>query len=388
MLRRLLIGSIVLAAALTAGGSASAGGAAATDDARMAVVGGHLFGAGDTVRATQGAVDDAFLAGDRVFAGGGFQQDLFAAGRSVTIAGEVQRNLFAAGGAVDVERVVADDAFVAGGTVVVRETARIAGDAFLAGRTVEVHGTIEGDLWIGGQSVTLTGTVNGDVTVRADTLTLASTARINGSLTYTAGNANLSSAAIVAGGIRAEAPERRADMGPRNRDRDWAAAAGWSLGGVIGLLLLAVVLQWAFPELVLHASDTMADTVLKSFGIGLLALIGLPLIGLLLLFTIIGIPLGLLLWLVLAVLLATATVIAAYGLGLRGRVLLARTLEEPGYGARIGWTLVGLVVLAVISWVPLVGGLIVWLFEVAALGALVHTLWTRFRSPRPVSPAI
>ena len=83
-----------------------------------------------------------------------------------------------------------------------------------------------------------------------------------------------------------------------------------------------------------------------------------------------------------------ATVIAAYGLGLRGRVLFARTLEEPAYGARIAWTLVGLVVLAVISWVPFVGGPVVWLFEVTALGALVHTLWTRFRSPRPVSAAI
>ena len=132
----------------------------------------------------------------------------------------------------------------------------------------------------------------------------------------------------------------------------------------------------------------MGDLALKSFGLGLAACIGLPFIGLILLFTIIGIPLGLLLWLVLAVLLATATVIAAYGLGLRGRVLFARTLEEPAYGARILWTLIGLVVLAALSWLPFVGGLIVWLFEITALGALVLTLWTRFRSPRPVSSAI
>lgn len=388
MFRRLFIGSMaLLAVAIYASPAAFAGGGA--DNTHITVIGGHLFGAGNTVRATQGAVDDAFLAGDRIFAGGSFQQDLFAAGRTVTIAGDVQRNVFAGGATVEIERTVTDDAFVAGGAVVVRESARIAGDAFVAGRTVEMHGAIDGDLRVVGEMVTITGAVNGDVVVRAGTFTLAPTARIGGSLTYTAEDrANVSPAATEAGGIRAQEPERRANVGRRDRDRDWAAVAGWSLGGIIGLLLLAAVLQWAFPELVLQASDTMGDFVLKSFGLGLLTCIGLPFAGLILLFTIIGIPLGLLLWLVLALLLATATVIAAYGLGLRGRVLFARTLEEPPYGARILWTLIGLVVLAVISWIPFVGGLIVWLFEITALGALVLTLWARFRSPRPVSSAI
>jgi hypothetical protein len=387
-MQRLLLGSLVIAVTLAAGAAAQPTGGA-TPDTRVTVIGGHLFGAGNTVRATDGAADDAFLAGSRVFAAGTYQDDLFAAGRAVTVAGEVQRDVFGAGGTVEVERTVGDDAYLAGGTVTVREGARIAGDAFLAGSTVEVFGGIGGDLWVGGSTVTIAGTINGNVTVRADTFTLAPSARINGSLTYTARqSANVSTAAVVTGGIRAEEPERRGDMGERSGERNWAAAAGWSLGGVIGLLLLGAVLQWAFPQMVLQASDTMGDFVLRSFGLGIVAVIGLPLAGLILLFTIIGIPLGLLLWFVLAVLLASATVIAAYGLGLRGRVLFARTLAEPTWGARIGWTLVGLVVLAVLSWVPLVGGLIVWLFEITALGALVMTLWTRFRSPRPVSAAI
>ena len=88
-----------------------------------------------------------------------------------------------------------------------------------------------------------------------------------------------------------------------------------------------------------------------------------------------------------AVMLSLIVLSAAF-LAAFGGVLFARTLEEPAWGARIGWTLVGLVVLAVLSWVPFVGGLIVWLFEITALGALVITLWTRFRSPRPVSAAI
>lgn len=164
--------------------------------------------------------------------------------------------------------------------------------------------------------------------------------------------------------------------------------AGWSIGAVLALMLMAAVLQLTIPEVLNQAADTLSDYWLRSFGIGLAALAVLPLDGLILIVTILGIPLGLLLWLVFTLLGTAGLVVASYWLGLKVRSLFDRSLEEPGYGGRLWWTLIGFIGLGLINWVPWVGSLAVWLIEIAALGALLISAWVRFRTPRPVSAAI
>jgi hypothetical protein len=315
-------------------------------------------------------VDDAFLAGGRITAIGTFQEDLFAAGRDVRVGGPVGDDLFAAGQTVVIEAAVGDDVFATAQRVELREGARIGGDAFLAGRTVEVFGEIGGGLRAGAGTLVITGTVNGDVEVRVDHLVIGPRARINGSLQYR-------------GGTRVREIERQAPP-----EREMAESAGWSLGGIVGLTIMAALLHLVIPGVFNDAADVVGTRPLRAFGWGLISLVGLPIIGVLLMITILGIPLGLLLWLVFAVLMGAATVAGAYWLGLRIRGLFDSTLEDPSYGGRVLWSVVGFVALGVILWVPVLGSLFVCLLWIASLGALVLAIGARFRAPRPVSANI
>lgn len=351
----------------------------------VTVIGGHLFAVGDDVRTTAGAEDDAFLAGGRITAIGTFQQGLFAGGRDVRVGGTVGDDLFAAGQTIVVEGAIADDLFATGQRVELREGARVGGDAFLAGQTIELFGEVGGGAYVGATTLVITGTINGDVQARVDRLVIGPRARINGALEYRANSTDISSTAVIAGGTRV----REAQPAERESFEDEIAeSAGWSIGTIAGLTIMAALLQLVIPGVLNDASDVVSARPLPAFGWGLAALVGLPLLGILLLITILGIPLGLLLWLVFAVLMGAATVSSAYWLGLRIRGLFDSTLEDPEFGGRVLWSVVGLVALAVILWVPILGPLFVWLLWVAALGALVMTIGARFRAPRPVSASI
>jgi hypothetical protein len=190
---------------------------------------------------------------------------------------------------------------------------------------------------------------------------------------------------VIVGGTRVREPERERR---EDRDEDLAERAGWSVGTILGLTIMAALLQLAISGALGDAADFLGARPLRAFGWGLVALFGLPIVGLILVVTILGIPLGLLLWLVLLLLLAAASVAGSYWLGLRVRGLFDSTLEDPGFGGRVAWTLAGYVGLGVISWVPFVGPLFCFLLGIAAIGALFVTVGTRFRSPRPVSAAI
>ena len=169
---------------------------------------------------------------------------------------------------------------------------------------------------------------------------------------------------------------------------DVADRAGWSIGSVIGLTIMAALVQLAVPGLASDASELIGERPLRGFGWGIVAMVGLPFAGLLMVLTVLGIPLGLLLWLVFALLLAAGSVTGAFWLGLRIRALFDSTLEEPMFGGRVGWTLAGFVALAVIEWVPYLGPLFVALLEVTAVGALLIAVWWRVRGPRPVTAGI
>jgi hypothetical protein len=72
---------------------------------------------------------------------------------------------------------------------------------------------------------------------------------------------------------------------------------------LIGFLIMGVVLLWLFPNFMVAGARTITSEPLKSLGLGFAVLVATPIVALILLVTVIGIPIGL-------------SLIAAYGVAL------------------------------------------------------------------------
>jgi hypothetical protein len=327
--------------------------------------------------------DNVYVAGGTIDVFGQLEKDLVAAGGTVSVGRLVKRDVTVAGGAVHLGGVVGEDVraagglvtvgsriggelVAAGGEIVLDRKARVAGRAWLAGRTVIVNGQVGRGLRVAGGTVTLEGQIDGDVNVVAQSVALLPGARITGNLSYASG-----------------APAR-IDPGAQILGRVTREPAGWAPGARragrfvfrvvkivagFGLLATGVVLLLVFPGATRATSRTIASVPWRSLGVGVLLLVANPIVAILLMVTIVGIPLGLL---TIAFYLASLLLGFLVGAIFLGDLLarLARRREPPPAGLRILGLLLALVVLALLGLVPVVGGAIQLVTLLVGLGAL------------------
>ena len=255
--------------------------------------------AGETVR------EDAYLLGGTVDFKGRAEKDVFiAAGDAeipgtiigslnlavgqATVSGRVGGSLRIAGGTVEVTADVTGDLIVAGGRVTIPSRAKIGGDLILAGGQVDVRGEIAGDITGYAGRLMIAGSVNGDVDVNVGSLEVRSTADINGDLTYrSSDDGDVSSGADIGGTVTRPSSnpwdsmlERGGFLGPLLR-------AVWSL--LVGAALILIAPRIA------NALAANAGRPFASAGVGVLTIWLIPVVAIILLVTLIGLPLGALL---------------------------------------------------------------------------------------------
>jgi hypothetical protein len=158
----------------------------------------------------------------------------------------------------------------------------------------------------------------------------------------------------------------------------WIAAAAAGILA-LGALLLAVLVQLAVPGLVVRGAARMSVEVWACVGRGLAWALILPAIGVLLFASLVGIPAAVILIATLVVLWALAFVTSAYAIGLWVRSRRTELAPEPRTWARIGWTLLGIVILLIAWAVPIVGWIFALLALLGGLGAVAGGLWRRIR---------
>ena len=144
----------------------------------------------------------------------------------------------------------------------------------------------------------------------------------------------------------------------------------------VSLLLLGMVLLALAPAAMAASSGVARDEPGPAIGWGLLVAVGLPVVSVLLIFTVVGIPLGLLGLLSLAVVYATGYVTAALALG--------RTMVKEPRSRYLAY-LIGLVILRVVGLIPVVGGLVTFLASAYGVGALAIAGRRAARRPMPTA---
>ncbi len=245
-----------------------------------------------------------------------------------------------------------DRIIVVGSTLVDRE--ETAGDVWVGDGDVTIRGTVTGDVVVVDGDVTIRGTVEGNVVTLAGQATLGRAGRVEGDIIYADKEPVQTPGSQVGGDVE------KFDVG----DAGILGAIAWLIGITVSMFLLGLILLLLAPR----AADAVARTAkakpLASFGVGVLGFFLIPIIAVAALFTVVGIPLGIILLLLIIPLLAISYVTAAFALG-------RRILK----GARILAFLVGLVILGLLSLIPIAGGLIGLLATMFGLGLLLMTLF-------------
>jgi cytoskeletal protein CcmA (bactofilin family) len=341
-----------------------------------------LYVAGGTVE-VNGEVDgDVVAAGGTVTLLGTVTGGILAAGGNVSIRGSVGRSIRAAAGSLIVGGPIGTDAVLAGGSVTIERGSEIGRDLVAAGGGVQVTGTVRRNAWLTGGAITIGGTIEGNVEAHADRVVLLPTARITGTLRYSADQPlEIQSGAQVTGQVtRIGRPSRSWVM------LDPSARLGFRFAGrileALWLLALGLILVAITPR----GLRAVADRVRAQFGlsllIGFILVVVVPVAAILLLITIVGIPLALVLMLLYVTTLYPGQVFVSAWLG---DALGRRLGRGRGMSPYLGVT-VGVIVLVILVGLPLVG----WVFRLLALcagfGALWAAIWrARTRSPQTAS---
>jgi cytoskeletal protein CcmA (bactofilin family) len=267
-----------------------------------------------------------------------------------------------------------DDSVVITGPVTIGP-GQTAGDVVVAHGDVRVaeKGRISGDLVVASGTVRIFGEVNGDVVTIADRALLGPRAHVGGDLSYADKKPVLQSGARVDGDVK------RVDVDKATGGLGVAVGIGLWIAFTVSMLVLGAVLLALFPRAAEVVYDIAQSRTGAAFLWGLLTFIAIPIVGLILLVTVIGLPLGLLLLLLVAPLYAAGYIAAAYGLGQR--------ILGPERGRFLAF-LAGLGILRVLAIVPILGGIVGFLATLFGLGLLVLAVArSRGRPAQPAQPA-
>jgi len=323
---------------------------------------GTYYATGQTVTIDGDVDGDLICAGQTVNVNGAVHGDVICGGQNVTVNGPVDGSVRAAAQTVDINGTVGRNVTALGQTVALGAGARVAGDVGLAAQSATVSGPVDKAVYGAAESVTV-GSIVGSVDVRTNSLTLGNDAHVNGDLTYTSEDSLTVDKTKVTGSVTHHVPPQRERTGkPANPAAVWF---GWWAYWLAAALVTGLVLALLAPRLVGRVTQVMVKRPGASIGWGLLVAIVTPIVALLLMFTVIGIPLALLMLAVWALALVTSGVFAGIAFG---RWLLERA--DWRKGSLVWAAVVGIILSAVVFSIPFLGGLIGLVASWWALGGL------------------
>ncbi|MCP4205405.1 MAG: polymer-forming cytoskeletal protein [bacterium] len=380
-------------------------------------------------------LDDLYVTGETVTVDGKVEGDVIASGREVRMNGEVTGDLMACGQAVVVNGRVGDDIRMAGMALQLGPTASVGDDVVAAGFSLETNpesltrgsllfagfqallaGGIDESLQGSMNAIEIRGGIGGDseIEVEGDAnmpsfvqyipspvalptvpggLTIADTARIDGGLEYTSSNEARGSGVGAGTLTRKEPASAGADAGKAARKPSWPGR----LFKWLGLIVLGLLLAWWIPGWLNEWSDEIQSRPLPLAGVGLMGVAALP-VGIVLALVVLVVVAIILGFLKLGSLAALALVLGMVGLGLlillfwltssylapllvglcTGRWVLKRFAADKARGLVLP-LVAGLVLLALLRFVPFLGFLVAVMVLLLGWGAILLWLWKRLR---------
>ncbi len=314
---------------------------------------GDVIAAGRTVTlGDSGAVDNSFMAfAQKVDVNGVVVNSVRSFGQDVTVRGHVERNVMA---------------FAQ--SVLIDTRAWVEKDVNAYGSQIIMRGHIGGNLRTSGDHLTISGQIDGDVRAECAKIVILNTAIIGGSLKHSPeADVKIDDGAQILGGVARLEPKEVKKKGYTFGSFLWN---GW---WYLGSLVVGCVILVLFGRYQAEVSAAVTQASLRTLGVGILFLVGLPIIVIACALTLIGIPLGVLILALWMILLYLADIFVGRALG---DWILARF--RPGRPASPFTALaIGLLLITLLIAIPYVGFLVKIAVCALALGGFFSAAYQR-----------
>lgn len=250
------------------------------------------------------------------------------------------------------------------------------GTVVVADGPVLIAGRVRGDVVALSGRIAITGSVTGSVTGVREPVVLGPRAVVGGDVRSGAGTPAVPPGARVGGEVTDEgwADVLRGDPGPLSR-------LAWWLAVTVSTLAAGLLVLWLAPRALPAAERALRERPAPAAGWGVVVAGAVPAAAVLALVTLVGIPFGVGLLLLLVPLYVTGYVAGAYALGHR---LLAGRSQPAGAVLTL---LAGLGLLRLVALVPVAGALAGLIATVAGLGGLALATWAARGAGTTAQPA-
>lgn len=335
--------------------------------AKDEIISGNLYAAGETITIDGTVSGDLIAVAQTITVNGRVEGDIIAGGQDIVVNGAVGGNVRIAGNSLTINGTVTRNVNTFGAKIVFGPDSRIGWDIYLAAANAEIRGTIDGSVSGQAGQVLVAGKIGKNLNLKltndgsSQELIITSEAIINGDVSYTAKNAaNISEKADIAGKVQQKTLE--------TKETDSLILWLWKeLFAVFSALAAGLVLIYIGKNITTKIINKMAETPTKMLLPGLIIMFILPPLALVLIFTLIGIPLALMVsawWITMTYIAKIFTAI------LVGQFILKKMTKKENES--LLWPLI---LGVIISWLLFATPVIGWIISLVAIWFGLGGIW-------------
>lgn len=348
------------------------------------VVNRDYFAAADTVRLSGTVNGDAYVAGGMVTVDGTVNGDLLVAGGTVEIRGTVKNDVRVVGGNIVIAAPVGGNVTAGGGNITVHPDGTIKGNLLAGSGNLELSGPVGKNVTAGAGNIIIDSAIGGDMRLAADELSTGSNAKVAGDVTYWAERQARIGTGAIAGNLTfnqmKESESKPKEMMQKSvsgtiRTAIGAVLAMVAAGGIV-LLVAGLIVFSVFPKFTEKTVRSMGTNAWGSFGLGFASVVAILILSLIAFVTVIGIPAGLFLLVLLGFLCFVGNI---YGALFIGRATLTRFAKAPHLAWQLG---TGLVILFVLTLIPVLGWLTRAIIVTMGTGAVLTEKYAVYKEMR------
>lgn len=216
--------------------------------------------------------------------------DLLIGGWQISITWPVKGDVRVTGGSITISSLIDGDCVVTGGNVILTAGAQIRGDLIVWAGTMVLNGVVEKNARIGVGELTFGGKINGNTQLAVGEFRNPSgSGSIGGNLAYTADHTLPELERLTQG----EKTFTQMDTPEVNKKAFLGLITGYVLLKILGIFIFSVILIFGFPKFWRETAVILEKHPWKSLLTGLILLVLVPVVAIILMITVIGIPVGL-----------------------------------------------------------------------------------------------